>query len=224
MPQKPKPTRVSHGKVVANELSTAARGALHEESAMRRDFAIEAELADIEAGGTTKGRYVRLRNAIMTRFNCSQATAERAIQRAKIYLAERFDAELPARRAEVCRQLQRIADSQEEAHPVAAVAAIREQAKILGLYAAKEIKVTHGTTPELALQLDAILAILSDTGRAALDVVMAEIEAAKREGRLALPAGDDAEPDAADDDDEVEDAEIVDDPGSAGGDPAPGGN
>src|SRR5262245_52435511 len=112
-------------------------------------FAIRAELDDIEAGGVTKGRYVRVRDAIIARFNCSRSEAERAIARGKIFIAERFDAELPARRAEVCRQLQRIADEQEQQHPVAAVAALREQAKILGLYAPKKLEVTHGASPEL---------------------------------------------------------------------------
>jgi hypothetical protein len=214
MPPKPKPTRVRRdGTIVPNEAATAAHGALMDRSAARRDYAIEAELQDIEDGGTTAGRYVRVRKAIEGRFSCSKSEAERAIARAKIHLAERFDAELPGRRAEVCRQLQRIADKQEEAHPVAAVAAIREQAKILGFYAPKKFEVTHGTTPELALQLDAIIAVLNDEELAALRVVMAGIERAKAEGQLVLPAGDGV-------DDEIEDAELVEPeppPGEPGG-------
>ena len=206
MPQKPKPTKVSHGRVIPNRNATAARGALHERSAARMHYALQAELEDIEAGNPTKGRYVRVRDAIMARFVCSRAEAERAIARGKIYLAERFDAELPAHRADVCRQLQRIADEQEQQHPVAAVAALREKSKILGLYAPKKLQVTHGAAPELALQLDAILAILSPRGHAAMDVLMEEIETAKREGRLALP---EPERDAGDEGD-TEDAEFVD--------------
>jgi hypothetical protein len=202
VPQKPKPTKVNHGRVVPNPNATAANGALHERSAARMHYALQAELEDIEAGNPTKGRYVRVRDAIIARFNCSRSEAERAIARGKIYLAERFDAELPAHRADVCRQLQRIADDQEQQHPIAAVAALREKSKILGLYAPKKLQVTHGAAPELALQLDAILAVLSPRGHAAMDVLMEEIEAAKREGRLALPEPAEAEGGA-------EDAEFV---------------
>ncbi len=192
-----------------------------ERNVARRNFAIEAEFEDIQAGQPTENRYVRVRTKIMEHFRCSRSSAERAIRAAELYLAEQFDATMPAERAKTCRQLQRIADKQETAAPQAAVAALREKSKILGLYAPKKLEVTHGTTPELALQLDAILAILDDAGRAAMDVVMGQIEAAQRDGRLALPAGD-----AADPDDDAEDAEIVEvDQAKSGGDPGePGAN
>lgn len=213
MPRKPKPTRVARdGTIVPNENRTAAHGALMERNVARRDFAIRAEFEDINAGNPTKGRYVRVRERIEKYFNCSQTSAERAMRAAEIHLAERFDAELPAERAKTCRQLQQIADEQEQKQPHAAVAALALKAKIVGMLAPKKIEVTHGASPELALQLDAILVVLSDAGRAALDVVLAEIEAAKRDGRLALP-------ESTEEHDEIEDAEIVESEPAEPGEP-----
>lgn len=218
MPPKPKLTRKTRtGKIVPNEDATGARGALTERSSQRRDYAIQAEFDDIEAGNPTKGRYVRLRIKIADHFKCSRREAERAIRRAEIWLAERFDQELPEQRARVCRQLQRIADAQEEAHPVAAVAALAQQAKILGLYAPKKLEVTHGVKVDRDLQIDAALELLSPQARAAFDLVMGELADLESSGRLQLPAGDDAGAPA--DDEEIEDAELVgedDPPGESG--------
>lgn len=67
------------------------------------------------------------------------------------------------------------------------IAASREIGRMNGAYAPDKVEVSHGPPPELPLQLDAILGILSERGRAALDVVWDEIEQAKADGRLALP-------------------------------------
>jgi hypothetical protein len=199
MSKKPRPTRtLPDGTVVPNPYATAAGGALLVGNAQHRDYAIAALLDDIERGERAVGRYVRVRDAIAKHFNCSRGSAEDAIRDARVALAERFAAELPSRVAEICSQLQRIADEQERDQPQASVAALREQAKILGLYAPKRLEVTHGASPELALQLDAIIEVLNDEELAAMRVVLAGIERAKREGRLALPAAE-----------AVEDAEIV---------------
>lgn len=199
MPPKPKPTRVDwRGETVANP--NADDPALKSINLPRRNWAIDALHADIEARLPTENRFVRVREQIMAHWQCSKASAERTIREAKQYLAEQFDRDLPVKRYEMMEQLQRIADEQESAEPQAAVAALREKAKIMGAYAPKKIEHTHGASPELALQLDAILAVLLPHEHAALDVVLAGIERAKREGQLQLASGDG---------DEVQDAEIV---------------
>jgi hypothetical protein len=218
MPEKPKPTRVTRtGRVVPNERMTAARGALMERNVARRNFAIHADLEDAAAGRPTKGRWRRVREEIIKKFGCSKSSAERDIRDAEIYMAERFEREIPAERAKTCRQLQRVADDNEQSQPLATVSALALKCRVLGLYAPQKLEVTHGASPELALQLDAIIAVLNDEELAALRVVMAGIEREKAAGRLALPSGD-TEPEEIE---EIEDAEIVEDaPGAV----EPGGN
>lgn len=204
---KPKLTYQPGDRITQNTAVNASRGL-----APLMHFAVKCELEDVAQGLPSKGREIRIRDAIVTHFNCSRDAARRAMQRAKIWLAERFNEELPTRRAEVCRQLQRIADAQEEQDPRAAIAALAEQARIIGLHAPMKLEVSQGQGPptaqEFAQQLDAILGALNDEERAAVRVVLAGIERAKAEGRLALPAGkgDQAE------DENIEDAEIVTDP------------
>lgn len=210
MPSKPKPTRVDwRGDTVANP--NATEPALRSINPQRRNFAIDALHADIEAKRPTENRFVRVRDEIMAHFQCSRASAERTIREAKLYLAEQFERELPTKRAEMCAQLQRIADAQEEEHPVASVAALRELSKILGFYAPKKLEVMHGASPELALQLDAILAVLNGPELAALDIVLAGIERAKREGLILQSGSGEGEPD-----DDIEDAVIVGSDGESG--------
>lgn len=199
MPPKPRPTRTNdRGETEPNPRAT--NPAFQAANLQRRNFAVDALHADIEARLPTENRWIRVRDKIMAQYQCSESSAERSIREAKIYLSEQFERDLPTKRAEMCTQLQRIADEQEREQPQAAVSALRELSKILGLYAPKKLEVTHGATPELALQLDAILGVLTAPELAALDVVLAGIERAKREGQL-LPAGDAAE--------SIEDAEIV---------------
>ncbi|HEU4727670.1 MAG TPA: hypothetical protein VFT22_07270 [Kofleriaceae bacterium] len=186
MAGKPRPKIINRQKrLVDNPHATAADGALLERNAARMHYAIDAEFRDIEANQPAKNRYTRVRAAIMDHFHCSKSEAERAIARAKVYLAQKFVDELPAKRAEICRQLQRIADAQEEAEPQAAIAALREQARILGLHAPQELKITTGE--EVPLQLDAVLDVLDEEGLAALRVLQSKIDAAKQAGLLALP-------------------------------------
>lgn len=211
MPPKLKPSLLrSRGeKVSSDKAATAAYGVMSDRSSTRMHYAVKCELEDVALGLPAKGRYGRIKDAIMMHFNCSEYSAEQAVRRAKFWLAERFNEELPARRAEVCRQLQRIADEQEEQDPRASIAALAEMARIIGLHAPMKLEVAQGTAaPNLELQLDAILGVLSPAGRDALRVVLGDIETAKAEGRLALPAGDAAP------DEDVEDAEIVGEPGA----------
>jgi hypothetical protein len=193
MPKKPPPTRradTGDKHRVPNEMARAADGALMERSAERMHWAIDFHLKDIESGQRTKGRYSRTRDALMERFGCCDREADRAIARAKIYLAEKFVHELPTKRAEVCQQLQRIADNSEESDPMAAVVALRELAKIVGLHAPMQLELSQRQQQDQEIDLRATIDCLDEAGRAALDVVLAQVEAAKSAGRLALPPAD----------------------------------
>lgn len=96
----------------------------------------------------------------------------------------------------------------------AVIAASREVSRLTGAYTPSKVEVRHTAVLEAPLALDAILAILDDTGRAAMHVVLEQIEAAKGDGRLALPAPDDEVPP---DPEPVEDAEIVGESGPGTG-------
>jgi len=162
--------------------------------------------------------YSVARTAIMNHFKVHKATAERDIRAAKQLIALELDA-FEIRAAET-RRNERIADKAEELAGKAAalgeyaeaatlqrtaIAASREVSRLTGAYAPKQVQVTHTGRVEVAvaLKVDAILAILDEAGLAAMRVVQEQIEAAKASGRLALP-----EPE--EDEEEVEDAEIVD--------------
>lgn len=215
MPKKPRPTRLKDLRKVRvpNEMHSVAGGALLAQSPVLAAAAVDLEIADVSKGSPLKGRYSRIRTALMKKFGCSSAHAERAIALGKAIRMEQWLADLPSKRAELSIWLERIATAHEDDEPSAAIAAIREIARLNGLYAPKQFKVTHGV--DLPLQLDAILEVLDERGHAALAVVMEQIEAAKAAGRLALPAPAAAAP-APDGDDEVSDAELVDDPRQGG--------
>lgn len=217
MPKKPGATRArerrsTRGRAalprnarVPNELHTAAGGALLCSNAKLAAAAVDLEVQDAAEGNTLAGRYSRVRTQLMKLYGCSHPTAERAIAEGKVIFLERWRADLPEKRDRLALQLQAIADAHQAEQPQAAIAALREIGRLHGLYAPIKVGVTHGAEP--ALQLDAILGVLDSAGHAALQVVLAQIEAAKTQGRLALPPG----PDGARDD--IEDAELVD-PGS----------
>ena len=163
--------------------------------------------------------YSVARKAITERWGVSETTAERDLRAAKQLIALELDA-IEVRATET-RRNERIADKAEtlaeKAAAVndwaaaatlqrAAIAASREVSRLTGAYAPKQVEVTHTGTVEIALKLDAILDVLDEAGRAALHVVLAQIEDAKASGRLALPAPEE----------EVEDAEIVGEPAEPG--------
>lgn len=210
MPRKPKPTRRRDRRAappdsnqVPNEMHTAAGGALLASNARLAAAAVDLEIADSAEGNPLAGRYTRVRTALMKVHGCSKPSAERAIAEGKVIFLERWRADLPEKRDRLALQLQAIADAHQAERPHAAIAALREIGRLHGLYAPIKIADARGT--EAALQLDAILGILDDDGRAALEVLQAQIDRAKSEGRLALPppAGGATEP-------AIEDAEIVD--------------
>lgn len=190
MPLKPRPTRVTRqGEVVPNEHATAAGKALQYSNVLLAMRAIELEHEDIASGNKMLNRYVRVRDRLISTMGCSKASAERAIREGKLIRTNRFLAELPQKGAELSIQLQRIADRHEEDEPAAAVAAIREIARINGLHAPKELTITQGDRGVVD-DLRAVMDCLSERGRAALDIVLDELEEAKSSGRLALPDPD----------------------------------
>jgi len=109
-------------------------------------FSIEAELADLAARRPHVGRYTRVTAAIAARFGCDLSTAKRAMAGAKVVKLAQFLDDLPYMRAESSAQLQRIADTQEDTQPMAAVAALREKHCINGLHVS--IVSVGGVTPE----------------------------------------------------------------------------
>ena len=177
MPRPPKITTTSSGApIVGNPARVAfAQGSLLERSS---------------------GRTVKL---LIERFEISRATAERDIATAKRLIAETAERQRPQIRAMETVRLERVADAAEQlvdkalatrdyvaaaAAMRSVIAASREIGRLNGAYAPDKVEVTHGAEPALALQIDAILAILDDAGRAALDIVMAQIAAAEADGRL----------------------------------------
>ena len=168
--------------------------------------------------------YSYARKAIMAQWGVSRATAERDIAAAKQLIALELDG-MEVRAAET-RRNERIADRAERLAAKAAkvqdwtaaaalqrsaIAASREVSRLTAAYAPKEIKLSTGQAPELPLQLDAILGILDEEGRAAFRIVQQQIEAAKADGRLRLPEPADHEPE--EDSASAEDADFVDRPG-----------
>jgi hypothetical protein len=144
---------------------------------------------------------------IAGKFEISEREAWRVISDARKLIAAEADKERPQIRAMETVRLLRIAESAEamarkarrQGEFIAAsashrtvIAASREIGRLNGAYAPDKVEVTHGAEPELVLQIDAILAILTDAGRAAMDVVMGEIERAKADGRLKLELDDGA--------------------------------
>jgi hypothetical protein len=165
--------------------------------------------------------YADARAAIVKRWGVSETTAERDIRAAKQLIASQLDA-MEVRAAEV-RRNERIADKAEKyaeeaagdedwlavaTLQKAAIAASREVSRLAGAHTPKKIEVEHSGTVGVAYQIDAILEILDEAGRAAFRLVQEQIEAAKADGRLALPAPPE-ESDDHDEDDEVQDADIV---------------
>ncbi len=152
--------------------------------------------------------------AIVERWGIHPATAKGDLAAAKRLIALELDG-LEVRAAEVARN-ERIANKAEDladrAAAVAvsgtaadygavaalhrtAIAASREVSRLTGAYAPKQIEVKHSGTVEVALQIDAVLAILDERGRAAFRLIQEQIEAARADGRLALAAPEDEEPD-----------------------------
>jgi hypothetical protein len=223
VPIKPKPRkRNRNGQYVPNEKATAfgglsARldrshkvqrtplpGALQLGNADIVAAANEAFWADIEARRPTIGRSGRLEALLMSKFDCSRSTAQRAMTDAKLVRAAEAEAARPLLRFRVTEQLHRIADREEEAQPLAAVAALREIARIGGLYEPVKVSVV----PSEQLELETIVKVLPPAAKAALDVVLEGIEWARAQGLLPA-AGGTGEPE------QIVDAEIVEpDPGS----------
>jgi hypothetical protein len=185
MPRPPRITTTSSGAAI---VGNPARVAFAQDSLLER----------------SSGRTVKL---LIERFQISRATAERDIATAKRLIAETAERQRPQIRALETVRLDRVADAAEQlvdkamatgdyaaAAPAmrSVIAASREIGRLNGAYAPDKVEVTHGAEPELVLQIDAILAILTDAGRAAMDVVMGEIEAAKADGRLKLELDDGA--------------------------------
>jgi hypothetical protein len=219
MSTKPRPTRKRRdGKIVPNEKATAFSGRSRRKDASHKTpqtplsgalqlgnsdvvaTANELFFADVESRQPALGRYTRVLKKLMLHFTCSKSTAERGIRDAELVRAADAEERRPQLRHRVTEQLHQIADREEERQPIAAVAALREIARISGLHAPQKLEVTHTTDGPL-FDLRAVIGILDEAGLAAWDVLLEQIDRAERAGRL-LPMG--RETDGA-----VIDAEIV---------------
>lgn len=177
MPRPPRITTTSSGAPI---VGNPARVAFAQDSLLER----------------SSGRTVKL---LIERFEISRATAERDIATARRLIAETAERQRPQIRAMETVRLERVADAAEQlvdramatgdyAAAAAAmrsvIAASREIGRLNGAYEPHKVEVMHGAEPELALQIDAVLAILDDAGLAALDIVLEQIAAAEADGRL----------------------------------------
>lgn len=161
-----------------------------------------------------------------------EVTAWRDISAAKQLIAQELDA-IEVRAGEV-RRNERIADKAEQAADLAraraedatgsaadwgavaqlqktAIAASREISRLTGAYAPKEVKITHTGSIEVALRIDAVLLVLDARDHEDLARITAKILAAQAAGQIASA-----------EDEEIEDAEIVEPDLGSGG--APGEN
>lgn len=184
MPKPPSITTTSSGAVI---VGNPARVAFAQDSLLER----------------SSGRTVKL---LIERFEISRATAERDIATAKRLIAETAERQRPQIRAIETARLERVAEAAEQLADKAratgdyaaaaaamrsAIAASREIGRLNGAHLPEQV--VMASTTEVPVQLDAILAVLSEAGLTALEVVNAEIEAAKADGRLKLELDDGGE-------------------------------
>ncbi len=139
------------------------------------------------------------------RFGVDEVVARDDVATARAQLMADSVAERPAIRAMCTAMLrQDRLDARKAGQYAAAVAAVREIGKLHGAYEPDKVTVV----PHESLELGAIISVLNEVEKAALDVVLEGIERAKATGRLplALPPG----PSSAASGDSVN-AELVDD-------------
>lgn len=155
---------------------------------------------------------------IVKRFGIHIATARADVRAAKQLIALELDA-IEVRAAEALRN-ERIADQAERmakkaaragefsaaaALQKSAIAASMQIARLTGAYAPTKVEIQHSGSVEVDIKIDAALSVLDEADLAALRIINAKVLAAMEDGRIAAPADDE--------DEDVEDAEIVDEPG-----------
>lgn len=137
------------------------------------------------AGGETYGA---VRTAIIEHFRVHKVTAERDIGEAKRRNEELTNKLVPELIARNAQRLDVLADlATEDGKYSDAVQALREFHRIHGMHAPKKLQVTT-TSVSVSLDIQAVVGVLDDDGLHALEVVLAQIEAARARGELALPA------------------------------------
>lgn len=147
--------------------------------------------------------FLEIVKVIQEKWEVHRSTAAVDIRDAKRLLAEELGDQISERAAEALR-MERVAEKAEKAGKwLAVVAASRERSRLLGLHAPKRIEIEHSGSVEIALEIDATLAILDDEDHAALRRITEKLEGARVAGLL--PAA----PAPGSDDEDVVDAEIV---------------
>ncbi len=139
--------------------------------------------------------YSEVRTALLHHFKVHKTTAEHDIAEAKRRNELVTEKKIPQLIAESDVVLDVITDlAIEEGKYNDAVAARRELHRIHGMHAAKKVHVSADIN--VTLDINAMVAVLSDAGRAAYELVLSEIDAAIARGELGraqpplLPAGD----------------------------------
>jgi hypothetical protein len=145
--------------------------------------------------------YGEVRTAIVERYSVHKTTAEKDIIEARRRNEELTNRAVPDLIARNSIRLDALVDiAEEKGDVVGATGALREFHRIHGMHAPKKVQVTGHVA--IALDIQAVVAVLDDVGLAALETVLAQIEAAKARGDLALPAPEDKSDD--DDADELD--------------------
>jgi hypothetical protein len=201
MPRKPRPTkRGNKGKEIPNPKYAgpyadvpSAYGIRHNGNPEHVAFAIDFQAKDRAAKNPYGGLYTRTVEALVKEFHCSVSTAFKALAALRVIRVAVMVDKIPGYAADLIEQWQEIADEAQQAKDFGpAVAALREVAKVTGVYAPKKIEVEHTAGPTVQTQLRSILDVLSPQGRAGLELALAELEQARLSGRLVLaPPADD---------------------------------
>jgi hypothetical protein len=173
-------------------------------------FAMKFQDQDRKKKNPQADLYGRTVSAIVAKFNCSESLAKKSIMGWYAYRMACFANEVPTIAGKLVEDLERIAAKAEAAKDFSAsVSALKEVAKIAGIYAPLKVEVEHHAGPSAESQLRAMLAVMDERDKADMERILGNLERAKTEGRLQLPSGDDDEPPPMAEPDEIEDAEVI---------------
>lgn len=173
-------------------------------------FAIKFQAKQRKAKEPIADLYGRTASAIAKQFGCSESLAKKSIQGWYAYRMACFANEVPTIAGKLVEDLERVAAKAEAAKDFSAsVSALKEVAKIAGIYAPLKVEVEHHAGPSAESQLRAMLAVMDERDKADMERILGNLEKAKTEGRLQLPSGYEDEPPTRAEPDEIEDAEVI---------------
>lgn len=180
MPKKPKPKPAKPKKTKSSPHNRNPKG--NNQHWGGNGFRISFARRALAAGD----RYSHVRAALVDRFSVHKGTAEKDIAEAQRRNEADADRDAPALMRESDLILRDAVEMGfEDRDGTAVVAARKEFHRIHGMHAAKKVHLSAEIN--VAIDVNAVVGILSDRGLEALDILMAEIEAAKARGEL-VPA------------------------------------